>query len=228
MAALKVGVLISGRGSNLQALLDASIRPDHPFRIVHVLSNVATAAGLDIARAHGVPVSVIDHKAWPDRASFDAAMDAGLRQAGVEFVCLAGFMRLLSDGFVAGWHDRMVNIHPSLLPAFKGRHPQRQALQAGATESGCTVHYVRPAMDSGPIVAQARVPVLPGDDEDALSARILAAEHRLYPLALALIARGEIAVAGETTVRSAAAEAALKPLENRANPPSFLAGRVSV
>ncbi len=214
MAQLKVGVLISGRGSNLKALLQAGDRPGHPFHIVHVVSNVAGAAGLEFARVHGVPTTVIDHKAYPERAAFDAAVDTALRGAGVGFVCLAGFMRLLSDGFVDGWRDRIVNIHPSLLPAFKGRHPQRQALAAGVSESGCTVHYVRPAMDSGPAIARARVPVLAVDDEASLSARILEAEHRLYPLALELIARGEITVAGECVSRSPAAERALKPLEN--------------
>ncbi|MGE0154095.1 MAG: phosphoribosylglycinamide formyltransferase [Reyranellaceae bacterium] len=223
MARLKVGVLISGRGSNLAALLDAAGAPGCPYEIVHVVSNVAGAAGLDIAGSHGVTTTVIDHRGFADRAGFDAALDRALRAAGVEFVCLAGFMRLLGDGLVAGWRDRMVNIHPSLLPAFKGRHPQRQALRAGARESGCTVHYVRPAMDSGPIVARAKVPVLAGDDEATLSARILAAEHRLYPLALALIATGDIGVEGERARRSAAADAALGPLENPLNPPSFLA-----
>lgn len=212
-AALKIGVLISGRGSNLQALLDASTGGS-PYRIVHVVSNVATAAGLDIARRHAVATTVIDHRGFADRAGFDAAMDQALRAAGVEFVCLAGFMRLLSDGFVEAWRDRMLNIHPSLLPAFKGRHPQRQALEAGARESGCTVHYVRPAMDSGPIVARAKVPVLAGDNEAVLSARILVAEHRLYPLALKLIASGDIRVEGERAIRSAKADLALKPLEN--------------
>lgn len=213
MAQLNVGVLISGRGSNLKALLDAGTAPDCPYKIVHVVSNVATAAGLDIARRYKISHTVIDHRQFADRAGFDAAMDKVLREAGVEFVCLAGFMRLLSDGFVEGWHDRMLNIHPSLLPLFKGRHPQRQALEAGARESGCTVHYVRSAMDSGPIVAKAKVPVLTGDDEAALSARILEAEHRLYPAALALIASGDITVEGECAVRSRSAELVLKPLE---------------
>lgn len=209
MAQLKVGVLISGRGSNLQALIDSCTAADAAARIALVVSNVATAPGLDIARAHGVPTTVIDHKLYPDRASFDATMDAALRSAGVEFVCLAGFMRLLSDGFVENWRDRMVNIHPSLLPQFKGRHPQRQALEAQAQVTGCTVHYVRPAMDSGPIIAQAKVPVFRQDDEAALSARILEAEHRLYPLVLQLIAAGEIAVQGEQVVLRERARRAL-------------------
>jgi phosphoribosylglycinamide formyltransferase-1 len=207
--ALKIGVLISGRGSNLKALLDASAAANHPFKIVHVISNVAVAAGLEFARAHNVPASLVDHRAYADRTDFDAAMDAALRKAGVEFVCMAGFMRILTDGFVEGWRDRMVNIHPSLLPAFKGRHPQRQALEAGVRETGCTVHYVRPAMDSGPVIARAKVPVFQGDDEAALSARILEAEHRLYPLALELVATGDVAVRGEEVVFSDRAMRAL-------------------
>jgi phosphoribosylglycinamide formyltransferase-1 len=209
MAQLKVGVLISGRGSNLKALIDSCAAANASARIALVVSNVATAAGLDVARAHGVPTTVIDHRQYRDRAGFDAAMDAALRSAGVEFVCLAGFMRLLSDGFVENWRDRLVNIHPSLLPQFKGRHPQRQAIEAAAPVTGCTVHYVRPAMDSGPIIAQARVPVFRQDDEATLSARILEAEHRLYPLVLQLIAGGEIAVQGEEVVLGDRARRAL-------------------
>lgn len=207
--ALKVGVLISGRGSNLEALIASCAAPNHPAGIALVVSNVADAPGLELARRHGIATAVVDHKLYPDRAAFDAALDRVLRASGIEFVCLAGFMRLLTDGFVESWRDRLVNIHPSLLPDFKGRHPQRQALEAGATVSGCTVHYVRPAMDSGPIIARAAVPILPGDDEASLSARILAAEHRLYPLTLKLIAAKEISVAGESVMVSAAARQAL-------------------
>lgn len=214
MARLKIGVLISGRGSNLQALIQSCSRPDSKAAVALVVSNVATAAGLQFARAAGIPTVVIDHKRYADRASFDAAMDAALRAAGVEFVFLAGFMRLLSDGFVEVWRDRMVNIHPSLLPQFKGRHPQRQALDAGARETGCTVHYVRPAMDSGPIIARARVPVLPSDDEATLSARILEAEHRLYPLVMELIAEGQVAVRGEQVVLGERAKRTLNMAEN--------------
>lgn len=209
MARLKIGVLISGRGSNLQALIQSCSRPDSKAAIELVVSNVASAAGLQFAHDAGIPTVVIDHKQYADRAGFDAAMDAALRTAGMEFVCLAGFMRLLSDGFVEGWRDRMVNIHPSLLPQFKGRHPQRQALEAGARETGCTVHYVRPAMDSGPIIARAKVPVFRSDDEATLSARILEAEHRLYPLVMELIAEGQIAVRGEEVVFGERARRAL-------------------
>jgi phosphoribosylglycinamide formyltransferase 1 len=193
MARLRVGVLISGRGSNLQALIDAAADPGYPAEIVLVISNRAEAAGLQRAAQAGIAHRVIAER---DRAAFAAAADRALEQSGVELVALAGFMRLLDAGFVEGWHDRMINIHPSLLPAFPGLHPQRQALAAGVRFSGCTVHFVRVEVDTGPIVAQAVVPVRDDDDEDLLSARILAAEHRLYPLALRLYAEGRLKVAG--------------------------------
>lgn len=186
--ALKVGVLISGRGSNLQALLDACATPGFPAQIVAVLSNKADAFGLERAKKAGVPTAVLSHKDYPDRESFDRAMDARLREMGVEFVCLAGFMRLLSPWFVDQWPERMINIHPSLLPLFKGAHSHRDALAAGATVHGCTVHYVTAEMDAGPIIAQASVPVLPGDTEETLSARVLEQEHKIYPQALREIA----------------------------------------
>ncbi len=171
---MRLGVLISGRGSNLQALIDACAEPAYPAEIAYVVSNRADAAGLARATAVGIPVVVIPHH---DPGEFAAAVDMRLRAAGVELVCLAGFMRLLETGFVEAWRDHMVNIHPSLLPAFPGLHPQRQALAAGVRFSGCTVHFVRPEVDTGPIIAQAVVPVRPDDDEGRLSARILAAEH---------------------------------------------------
>ena len=188
MARLKVGVLISGRGSNLQALLDSCAEPAFPAEIALVLSNVADAHGLERARAAGVETLVIDHKTFPTREAFDAEMDRALRAAGIELICLAGFMRLLSVGFVESWQGRMINIHPSLLPAFKGLRTHAQALAAGVKLHGCTVHYVTPALDDGPIIAQGAVPVLAGDTEDDLAARVLAVEHRLYPLALKMIA----------------------------------------
>jgi len=191
LARLKVGVLISGRGSNLQALLDACGDPAFPAEIALVLSNVAGAHGLDRASAAGVATQVIDHKEFPSREAFDAEMDRALRAAGIELVCLAGFMRLLSVGFVESWQGRMINIHPSLLPAFKGLRTHAQALAAGVKLHGCTVHYVTPALDDGPIIAQAAVPVLAGDSEEDLAARVLAVEHRLYPLALKVIAEGK-------------------------------------
>ena len=181
---MRLGVLISGRGSNLQALIEAGAGP---VEIVLVISNRPDAAGLARAAAAGIPSAVV---AEPDRGIFAAAADGLLCQHRVELVCLAGFMRVLDTGFVDAWRDRMVNIHPSLLPAFRGLDPQRQALAAGVRFSGCTVHFVRPELDTGPIIAQAVVPVHPDDDEASLSARILAAEHRLYPLAVRLIAEG--------------------------------------
>ncbi len=193
----RVGVLISGRGSNMKALIEAARRPGYPAEIVLVLSNRADAAGLGIAAAAGIATRVVPHRDFPDRAAFDAALDARLREAAIDLVCLAGFMRLLTPGFVASWRDRMINIHPSLLPAFPGLDTHARALAAGVRFTGCTVHFVRAEMDSGPIIAQAAVPVLPGDTEDALAARVLAAEHQLYPLALGLVAAGKVRVEGE-------------------------------
>jgi phosphoribosylglycinamide formyltransferase 1 len=197
MERLKVGVLISGRGSNLQALIDAAADPAYPAEIALVISNRPDAAGLSRADAAGVPHRVI---AENDRGAFAAAADRELRAAKIGLVALAGFMRLLDTDFVAAWGDRMINIHPSLLPAFPGLHPQLQALAAGVKFSGCTVHFVRAEVDSGPIIAQAVVPVEDGADEDRLAARILAAEHRLYPLAVRLYAEGRLTIAGSRVI----------------------------
>ena len=197
MARLKVAVLISGRGSNLQALIDACGRPEFPAEIRLVISNDAAAGGLARAAGAGIATSVIPHKGFPDRAAFDAAIDRALVEAGIELVCLAGFMRILGEGFVERWRDRLINIHPSLLPAFKGLHSHERVLAAGARFTGCTVHFVRPAMDDGPIIVQAAVPVLPGDDADRLAARVLAAEHQAYPLALRWIGEGRVRVKGD-------------------------------
>jgi phosphoribosylglycinamide formyltransferase-1 len=201
----RIGVLISGRGSNLQSLIEACRDPAYPAEIVSVISNRPDAAGLDRARKAGIPAAVIDHKAYPGRAEFDADLDRALRDAGVEMICNAGFMRILTEGFVEAWRDRQLNIHPSLLPAFRGLRPQQQALDAGVCVSGATVHFVRMEMDAGPIVAQAVVNVLPEDDAASLSERILAAEHKLYPHALKLVASGTARVDGET-VRYASAD----------------------
>jgi phosphoribosylglycinamide formyltransferase-1 len=190
MARKATAVLISGRGSNMQALIDAAKDADFPARIVRVISNVWDAGGLKRAEAAGIATSVVDHRAFKGRAAFEAALDQTLRADGIEIVCLAGFMRLLTASFVEGWHDKMINIHPSLLPAFPGLDTHARALAAGVRFAGCTVHYVRPTMDEGPIIVQAAVPVLPDDDEAALAARVLAAEHRAYPLALRLVASG--------------------------------------
>ncbi|MBF0392162.1 MAG: phosphoribosylglycinamide formyltransferase [Alphaproteobacteria bacterium] len=196
MARLKTAVLISGRGSNLQALLDACAEPAFPAEIALVVSNVAGAYGLTRAERAGVPTLVIDHKGFDGRAAFDRAVDQAIRAAGCEAVCLAGFMRLLTPDFVAGWHGRMLNVHPSLLPAFKGLHTHERALEAGVRLHGCSVHFVTADLDAGPIVAQAAVPVLRGDTPDDLGARVLVQEHRIYPLALRLLAEGRLRLSG--------------------------------
>src|SRR5947208_12773731 len=201
MARLRVGVLISGRGSNLQALIEAAADPGYPAEIALVISNRPEAAGLQRATQARIAHQTIAER---DRAGFAAVADTALRQHGVELVALAGFMRLLDAGFVERWRDRMVNIHPSLLPAFPGLHPQRQALAAGVRFSGCTVHFVRAQVDSGPIIAQAAVPVHDGDNEARLAERILAAEHRLYPMAVRLFAEGRLRVHGEGVAISGA------------------------
>ncbi len=195
---LKTGVLISGSGTNLQALIDACAASDFPAEIVLVISNRADAGGLERAKRAGIATKIIPHKDYPSREAFDMAIDAALRGAGVEFVCLAGFMRLLTPGFVNQWHDQLVNVHPSLLPAFKGIDAVEQALAAGVHTTGCTVHFVRPEMDTGPILLQMEVPIEAGDSSEVLHDRIRLAEHRAYPQALRLIAAGKVAVSGET------------------------------
>lgn len=194
----RVAVLISGRGSNLQALIDAALAPDYPAEIVRVISNRPDAAGLARAASAGIATEVVDHKAFLGRDKFDAALDARLKACNAELVCLAGFMRLLTGRFVEAWRDRLINIHPSLLPAFPGLDTHARALAAGVRFAGCTVHFVRTEMDSGPIIVQAAVPILPGDDEARLAARVLDAEHRAYPLAVALVAGGRTRVSGDT------------------------------
>jgi len=191
----RVAILISGRGSNMVALIDAAKDPAYPAEIVGVFSNKADAPGLAYAEAAGIPTAVRSHKDFPSREAFDAEIDAILTGWGAEIVCLAGFMRILSTPFAQKWTGRMLNIHPSLLPLYKGLHPQQQALDAGATESGCTVHWVIPALDDGPTILQRSVPVLPGDTADTLAARILAEEHKAYPAALALVATGKARLA---------------------------------
>jgi phosphoribosylglycinamide formyltransferase-1 len=204
----RVGVLISGRGSNLQALIDACRTPDFPAEIVTVISNRPEVFGLERARQAGIPALTLGHKAYRSRADFDAALDMALREAGVELLCSAGFMRLLTPGFTDAWRNRQLNIHPSLLPAFRGLHPHERALEAGVRIAGATVHFVRAEMDAGPIVLQAAVPVRAEDTPDSLAARVLKAEHIIYPRALALVASGAAWVEGET-VRFAAPELAL-------------------
>jgi formyltetrahydrofolate-dependent phosphoribosylglycinamide formyltransferase len=185
-------VLISGRGSNMRALLEAASYPSYPARIVLVLANVAGAPGLAVAEAAGIATRTIPHRDFGrDREAHERAIDQALREAGARLVCLAGYMRLLTPFLVRAWAGRMLNIHPSLLPAFPGLDTHARALAAGVKLHGCTVHLVTEGMDEGPILAQAAVPVLPGDTEEALAARVLAAEHRLYPAALAAFCRGE-------------------------------------
>jgi phosphoribosylglycinamide formyltransferase-1 len=200
MEKLKIAVLISGRGSNLQALIDACREPDYPAEIGLALSNVEGAAGLERARRADVPTSVIDHKGFEDRKGFEEALLGELNRAGVGLVCLAGFMRLLGDHLLRPWHNRVINIHPSLLPSFKGMHVHEQVIESGARLSGCTVHFVRPAMDDGPIIIQAAVPVHPGDGPESLAARVLEQEHRIYPMAVRYIALGRLRIVAERVI----------------------------
>jgi phosphoribosylglycinamide formyltransferase 1 len=187
----RVAILISGRGSNMTALVEAARDPAYPAEIVGVFSNRADAPGLQYAWLAGVPTAVASHKDFVSREAFDAYIQSILDGWNVDLVCLAGFMRIFSVPFAQRWTGRMLNIHPSLLPLFKGLKPQQQALDAGATESGCTVHWVIPDLDGGPTILQRRVPVLLGDTAETLAARILIEEHRAYPEALAMVARGE-------------------------------------
>jgi len=187
----RTAVLVSGRGSNLAALLAASRDPAYPAEIALVISNVPDAGGLALAEAAGVPTATIDHRPFRgDRAAHEAAIIAELDGAGIELVCLAGYLRKLSPLLVGRYAGKMLNIHPSLLPAFPGLHTHERALAAGAKLHGCTVHFVTEGLDEGPILAQAAVPVLPGDTPESLAARVLAQEHALYPMALALLAGG--------------------------------------
>jgi phosphoribosylglycinamide formyltransferase 1 len=212
MSKRRVAILISGRGSNMAALIDAAKQADYPAEIVLVLSNRPEAAGLVRARDADIPTAIVDHKPYgDDRAAFERALTGELEARDVELICLGGFLRLFTPGFVARWKGRLLNIHPSLLPAFKGLDPHGQALAAGAKISGATVHFVVPEADSGPIVAQAAVPVLDDDTAETLAARVLAAEHRIYPLALKLVAEGRVHVLdGRCRIEAApAAHAAL-------------------
>ncbi|HEX2552850.1 MAG TPA: phosphoribosylglycinamide formyltransferase [Microvirga sp.] len=196
----RVAILISGRGSNMVSLIEAARAPDFPAEIRLVLSNRPDAGGLARAADAGIETLAIDHKAHPDRESFDAAADAALRERGIDLVCLAGFMRVLTPGFVEAWAGRMINVHPSLLPLFRGIRTHERALEAGVLVHGCTVHFVVPELDAGPIVAQAAVPVVPGDTPDTLAARVLAQEHVLYPQALRMISAGEARLDGGRVV----------------------------
>jgi phosphoribosylglycinamide formyltransferase-1 len=190
MARRRVGILISGRGSNMRALIEAAKAPDFPAEIVQVISNEPDAAGLEFARSHGIATVIVNHRDFTIRDAFGNALDQSLQASKVEIVCLAGFMRMLANSFVERWKGRLINIHPSLLPAFKGLDTHARALAAGEKTHGCTVHFVVPELDSGPIILQAEVPVLSGDDEQSLAARVLVEEHRIYPEALRSVAEG--------------------------------------
>jgi phosphoribosylglycinamide formyltransferase-1 len=196
----RIGVLISGRGSNLRAILEAVERGELDASIVVVMSNRPEAPGLAHTRAAGIAIEVLEHRAFRSRAEYDAALVDRLRQHRVELVCLAGFMRLLGPVFTDAFRDAILNVHPSLLPAFPGMDAQRQALEYGVKVAGCTVHFVNEALDAGPIVLQRAVPVLPDDTVDTLSARILAAEHRIYPEAITLVLRGGWRIEGRRFV----------------------------
>ena len=187
----RVAILISGGGSNMVALADSMVG-DHPARPCLVLANSDTAGGLEKAAARGIPTAVVDHSPFGgDRAAFEAALNAALAPAAPDILCLAGFMLVLTEGFVSGWQGRMLNIHPSLLPKYRGLHTHARALAAGDVEHGCTVHEVTPALDDGPILGQAKVPVLPRDTAESLAARVLTQEHRLYPAVLRRFAAGD-------------------------------------
>lgn len=187
-----LGVLISGGGTNLQAILDACADPDFPARVAVVFSNKADALGLERARRAGVPTATLSHRGWPDRASFDAAVVEILQRHGVSWVCLAGYMRIVTPTLLGAFPGRVLNVHPALLPAFPGLHAQQQALDAGVRLAGATVHLVDAGTDTGPILAQGAVPVLPEDTADTLGARILTVEHRLYPRVIRWAAEGRI------------------------------------
>lgn len=201
-----VVILISGRGSNMEALLTAAADPAYPARVAAVLSNRPDARGLATAQAAGVPVAALDHKAYPDREAFDRALMERIDAFAPDLVVLAGFMRILSEAFVVHYAGRLINIHPSLLPAFPGLHTHQRALEAGCRIHGCTVHFVTPALDHGPAIIQAAVPVLDGDDEDRLAARVLAQEHRIYPAAVRWFAEGRLTVANGRVLRDGPAE----------------------
>jgi phosphoribosylglycinamide formyltransferase 1 len=183
-------ILISGRGSNMQAIVESGL----PVRVAAVISNAPDAAGLRFARSRGIPTAVVNHRDYPSREEFDAELAAAIDRHAPDLVVLAGFMRILTDGFVRRYEGRLINIHPSLLPAYPGLHTHRRALEEGVKVHGCTVHFVTPRLDHGPIIVQAAVPVLPGDTEEVLAARVLRQEHHIFPLALRWFAEGRLAV----------------------------------
>jgi len=203
---MRVVILISGRGSNMEALLRAGL----PVEFAAVISNKADAKGLQVARELGIHTVVVDHKGYPSREAYDAKLAEVIDSQGADLVCLAGFMRILSEGFVQRYAGRMINIHPSLLPAFTGLDTHARAVAAGVKLHGCTVHFVTPELDAGPIIVQAAVPVLDGDSADSLGARVLEQEHRIYPLAVRWLAEGRIALTedGRTRIQGGSPQAA--------------------
>jgi phosphoribosylglycinamide formyltransferase 1 len=203
----RVAVLISGRGSNMAALVAAARDPAYPAEIVAVLSNKADAAGLAFARDNGIAARAVPQADYPYRKAHEAALGEALADIGPDIICLAGYMRLMSPEFVEQWQGRMINIHPALLPSFKGLDTHARALEAGVRIHGCSVHFVTAGMDDGPIIAQAAVPVVAGDTEETLTARVLAAEHRLYPLALRMVAEGRVQMRGGHAIVTGASDA---------------------
>lgn len=216
MARLKLAVLVSGRGSNMQAIVEAALAEDYPAEVALVISNKPDAPALDRAQEAGIDTRVIPSADFADRDAFDAKLTEEIDAAGCEVVVLAGFMRLLSSTFCEHWHDRLINIHPSLLPAFKGLNVHARMIEAGVRFGGCTVHFVRPEMDTGPIIVQAAVPVHPSDDADTLADRILREEHKIYPLAVRWIAENRVRVVDEV-VRIEGASAVDQALINFQN-----------
>ena len=186
----RVGVLISGGGSNMHALLKASRAADYPAEIVCVVSNIPEAGGLKIAQSEGIATHVVSHKNHATREDFDAALNAYLQSQKLDIIACAGFMRIMTPVLIVPWQGHMINIHPSLLPLYKGQHTHQRAIADGQTEAGCTVHYVTLELDGGPVIAQTRVPILHGDTAEKLAARVLIEEHKLYPAALAKVAAG--------------------------------------
>ena len=201
-----VAVLISGRGSNMQSLVEACAGDGYPAEVVAVISNRPDAAGIAWADDRGIPTTVVDHTKFDSRQDFDEELHKIMLASGADIICLAGFMRILTDELVRQWEGRMINIHPSLLPLFEGLHTHARALEAGVRLAGCTVHYVTPELDSGPIIAQAAVPVLPDDSPESLAARVLLAEHRLYPEAIRLVASGAARLADGRVALDAGAD----------------------
>ncbi|MEP4292327.1 MAG: phosphoribosylglycinamide formyltransferase [Rhizobiaceae bacterium] len=207
MKKLKVAIMISGRGSNMGALARAAMDPDYPVEIVLVLSNKPNAGGLELAQEHGIAIRVVDQSAYDSRSDHEQAVTEALLESGAELICMAGYMRILEETFVNEWRGRLINIHPSLLPSFTGLDTHARALERGVRIHGCSVHFVNNELDAGPIIAQAAVPVEPGDDEASLAARVLESEHRLYPHALRLIAEEKVRWTGDDSVGDSSATA---------------------